>query len=129
MIVRQSYLSSSPQPLDGGEPRMTLHVLRLPLRLANLLALALFVQAAPAAEVRLARHPDYHDGKIVFSYRGDLWVVKEDGSQPRRLTSHRAASVHPRFSPDGKWIAFSSARHGNHDVFVIPAGGGEARRL
>jgi tricorn protease len=37
--------------------------------------------------------------------------------------------VHPRFSPDGKWIAFSAARYGNHDVFVMPAEGGEARRL
>src|SRR6185437_5772047 len=59
----------------------------------------------------------------------DLWIAKEDGSQPRRLTSHRAPSLHPRFSPDGKWIASSSARYGNHDIFVIPAEGGEARRL
>ena len=109
---------------------MIVHPLRLPARLTGLTALAfLLLGSARAAEVRLARHPDYHDGKIVFSYRGDLWVVKEDGSQPRRLTAHRSPSVHPRFSPDGKWIAFSSARYGNHDVFVIPAEGGEARRL
>src|SRR5919204_4019120 len=109
---------------------MSLHTLRLPLRLTGLLALAaLFASRASAAEVRLARHPDYHDGTIVFSYRGDLWVVKEDGSQPRRLTSHPSAAVHPRFSPDGKWIAFSSARYGNPDVFITPAGGGEAKRL
>jgi tricorn protease len=91
----------------------------------------LVVVAAPvhAVEIKLARHPDYHGGKIVFSYRGDLWLVKEDGTEPRRLTAHRAPSVHPRFSPDGKWIAFSAARYGNHDVFVIPSDGGEARRL
>ncbi len=109
---------------------MTVHPLRLPTRLAGLTALAfLLLGSARAAEVRLARHPDYHGGKIVFSYRGDLWLVKEDGSQPRRLTAHRSPSVHPRFSPDGKWIAFSSARYGNHDVFVLPSEGGEARRL
>ncbi|MHB1422040.1 MAG: S41 family peptidase [Gemmataceae bacterium] len=95
------------------------------------LALLAFAVLAPAqaAEIKLARHPDYSNGKIVFSYRGDLWLVKEDGSEPRRLTSHRAPSLHPRFSPDGKWIAFSAARYGNHDVFVIPGEGGEARRL
>jgi tricorn protease len=104
---------------------MTLHPLR---PLATVLVL-LWAVPAQATEIRLARHPDYHEGKIVFSYRGDLYVVKEDGSQPRRLTAHRAASLHPRFSPDGKWIAFSSARYGNPDVFIIPTEGGEAKRL
>jgi len=109
---------------------MQSHPLRLSLRLAVWTALAVVaVGPARAVEVRLARHPDYSNGRIVFSYRGDLWLVKEDGSSPRRLTSHRAPSVHPHFSPDGKWIAFSAARYGNHDVFVMPAEGGEARRL
>ena len=96
-----------------------------------MLATLTLVLLAPAraGEIKLARHPDYSNGKIVFSYRGDLWLVKEDGSDPRRLTSHRAPSLHPRFSPDGKWIAFSAVRYGNHDVFVIPTQGGEARRL
>ena len=39
------------------------------------------------------------------------------------LTVHKARDVYPRFSPDGKWIAFSSDRYGNYDVFVIPAEG------
>jgi tricorn protease len=109
---------------------MTPHLLPPSLRPIALAILALAVVApARAAEIKLARHPDYSNGKIVFSYRGDLWLVKEDGSEPRRLTSHRAPSVHPRFSPDGKWIAFSASRYGNPDVFVIPSEGGEARRL
>src|SRR6266849_6173529 len=98
---------------------------------AGILALFAAWSAARAStnEIKLARHPDYHDGKIVFSYLGNLWLVNEDGSNPRRLTVHRARDVHPRFSPDGKWIAFSSSRYGNYDVFVIPAEGGEAKRL
>src|SRR5436309_672308 len=84
---------------------------------------------ATAAEIKLARHPDYHDGQIVFSYLGDLWLVKEDGSQSQRLTVHPSRDIHPRFSPDGKWIAFSSNRYGNYDVFLIPAQGGTAKRL
>jgi tricorn protease len=92
-------------------------------------AVCLFVPTAPAREIKLARHPDYHDGTIVFSYQGDLWTVKEDGSQTRRLTTNKARDIHPRFSPDGKWIAFSSGRYGNLDVFVMPAAGGPATRL
>src|SRR5215467_2245743 len=82
-----------------------------------------------AAEVKLLRHPSYHNGKVTFSYLGDIWVANEDGSNPQRLTVHKARDVYPRFSPDGKWIAFSSNRYGNYDVFVIPAEGGTARQL
>ena len=41
-----------------------------------------FVLASQTAAnpVRLARHPDYHAGKIVFSYLGDIWTANEDGS-------------------------------------------------
>jgi tricorn protease len=100
-------------------------------RWAGLLAVLVGLSAtrASAVEVKLARHPDYHNGTIVFSYLGDLWLVNEDGTQPRRLTVHKARDIHPRFSPDGKWIAFSSDRYGNYDVFVMPARGGPARQL
>jgi tricorn protease len=89
----------------------------------------LFVTTWAAAEVKLLRHPSYHDGKVAFSYLGDIWVANEDGSNPQRLTVHKARDVYPRFSPDGKWIAFSSDRYGNYDVFVIPATGGSPRQL
>lgn len=106
----------------------------LPLRWIRLVLLVipillLFHLDLRAAEIKLARHPDYHDGKIAFSYLGDIWVVNEDGSAPRRITVHSARDIHPRFSPDGKWIAFSSARNGNYDVFVIGAEGGTPRQL
>jgi tricorn protease len=97
---------------------------------APLVVLAsLCAPTANAAEIKLVRHPDYHNGKIVFSYLGDLWTVNEDGSNPQRLTVHRARDMHPRFSPDGKWIAFTSDRFGNNDVFVMPAEGGTAKQL
>jgi tricorn protease len=79
--------------------------------------------------VRLARHPDYHQGRIVFSYLGDIWIANEDGSAIQRLTDHQAREVYPRFSPDGRWVAFSSNRNGNYDVFVVPVQGGVPRRL
>jgi len=100
-----------------------------PLRSLAVIVCLLSASRLPAAEVRLARHPDYSEGKIVFSYLGDLWLVNEDGASPRRLTVHAARDSHPKFSPDGKWIAFSSNRYGADDVFVMPAAGGAAKRL
>jgi len=91
--------------------------------------LAVAVSAAMAAPVRLARTPDYHAGKIAFSYLGDIWIVNEDGSNPWRLTDSTGRDINPRFSPDGLWIAFSSNRYGNQDVFVVSAKGGAPRRL
>jgi tricorn protease len=90
------------------------------------MALAAVASAAP---VKLARHPDYHAGRIAFSYLGDIWTANEDGSSVQRLTDNSAREVYPRFSPDGKWIAFSSNRYGNYDVFVVPATGGTPKRL
>src|ERR1022692_298193 len=82
-----------------------------------------------AVEIKLMRHPNYHAGKVTFSYAGDIWVANEDGSNPRRITDNKAREVFPRFSPDGKWIAFSSNRAGNYDVFVVPATGGVVKQL
>ncbi len=91
-----------------------------------LLFSAIMVSAAP---VRLARTPDFHAGKIAFSYLGDIWVVNEDGRNPHRITDNSARDINPRWSPDGRWIAFSSNRYGNYDVFAIPAEGGSPHRL
>lgn len=80
-------------------------------------------------EARLVRYPHYHNGRIVFSYLGDVWTADENGQNVQRLTVNRARDVYARFSPDGKWIAFSSDRNGNLDVFIIPAEGGAAKQL
>src|SRR5262245_54538924 len=95
---------------------------------------ALFVVAfgrvsQTSGPIKLARHPDYHAGKIAFSYLGDIWTANEDGTLPQRVSDHRGHEMYPRFSPDGRWIAFSSNRYGNNDVFVVPATGGAPRRL
>ena len=94
-----------------------------------IVALAFGAASLSAAPVRLARHPDYHAGKITFSYLGDIWTANEDGTGVHRLTDNIAREVYPRFSPDGKWIAFSSNRYGNYDVFVVAAAGGAPKRL
>jgi tricorn protease len=98
----------------------------------TLFATALFLVTTISAfgrEARLVRYPHYHNGRIVFSYLGDIWTADENGQNVQRLTVNRARDVYGRFSPDGKWIAFSSERNGNLDVYLIPSGGGNAKQL
>ncbi|MFC2158535.1 hypothetical protein ACFLT9_11920, partial [Acidobacteriota bacterium] len=84
---------------------------------------------AHTGPVKFARYPNAQNGKIVFTFHGDLWVANDDGSHPYRLTDNVAMDIFPRFSPDGKWVAFTSDRMGNNDIWMIPVGGGEARQL
>jgi tricorn protease len=97
------------------------------------LAIALFVFSFTsivfAREAKLVRYPSYSNGRIAFTYLGDIWTADESGQNVQRLTVNKARDAYPRFSPDGKWIAFSSDRNGNLDVFLIPAGGGAAKQL
>ena len=89
------------------------------------------VASAQTAPIRGARFPALSpDGsRICFSYLGDLWTASVTGGSATRITLHEAYDGYPRWSPDGNWIAFSSNREGNFDVFIVPARGGEARQL
>ena len=101
-------------------------------RTITLLATTLFLITTISAfgrEARLVRYPHYHNGRVVFTYLGDIWSADDNGQNIQRLTVNRARDVYARFSPDGKWIAFSSDRNGNLDVFLMPAGGGTAKQL
>ena len=86
-------------------------------------------QVADPGTVAYARDPHYQDGQVVFSLRGNLWVVDADGTNPTQLTRTPSRDSSPRWSPDGAWIAFTSNRMGNDDVFVMPAEGGDPRQL
>jgi dipeptidyl aminopeptidase/acylaminoacyl peptidase len=59
----------------------------------------------------------------------DLWLVATAGGEPIRLTTSAASDDQPRWSPDGKWIAFVSAREGKPQLFKISPFGGEAVKL
>jgi Tol biopolymer transport system component/C-terminal processing protease CtpA/Prc len=67
--------------------------------------------------------------RLCFTYLGDLWTVPANGGTATRLTIHEALDASSRWSPDGKWIAFTSTRNGNADVFIIPSEGGDAREV
>jgi tricorn protease len=67
--------------------------------------------------------------KIVFTYKGDLYVVPTSGGPATPLTFHEAHDFMPVWSKDSQQIAFASDRYGNFDVFIIAVDGGEAKRL
>lgn len=66
---------------------------------------------------------------IVFVYEGDLWTVAAEGGKAVRLTAMDGNESRPAFSPDGKWIAFSSNQDGNNNVYLIPVDGGKIKQL
>lgn len=76
--------------------------------------------AAFAEEARLLRFPDVDKDKIAFVYAGDIYVVSRDGGQALRLTSHEGLELFPKFSPDGRQIAFTGQYDGDMSVYVIP---------
>ncbi|MEE4116857.1 MAG: PDZ domain-containing protein, partial [Marinilabiliaceae bacterium] len=80
-------------------------------------------------EARLLRFPTISKDQVVFSYGGDLYSVDADGGTARKLTTHNGYEMFPRFSPDGKHIAFTGQYDGNTEVFIIPAEGGVPERL
>jgi tricorn protease len=97
-------------------------------RIALLLALTFSLYAQDNL-TRLLRQPDVHGDRVVFVYAGDLWLASTSGGEARRLTSDEGIELFPKFSPDGKWIAFSGEYSGTRQVFVIGIDGGTPRQL
>src|SRR2546423_11433207 len=93
------------------------------------LATVFILVAALFAQAKLLRFPDIHDNRIVFTYGGDLWIAGDSGGTATRLTAHPGVEVFAKFSPDGKWIAFTGQYDGDEQVYVIPADGGEPKQL
>src|SRR5204863_4412475 len=77
----------------------------------------------------LFRWPDVSATQIVFTYANDLWLIPKDGGEAIKLSSPPGVEIYPRFSPDGKSIAFTGNYDGNADAYVIPVAGGIPVRL
>src|ERR1043166_5534051 len=101
--------------------------------LLALVITSLSINAAPAQNApnttRLLRFPNTNDKDIVFCYAGELYTVGKDGGIARRLTTGPGYTSFPRFSPDGKQVAFTSEYDGNREVYLMAAEGGTPKRL
>lgn len=75
------------------------------------------------------RFPTISQETIVFVCEDDLWTVSITGGVARRLTSNLGATGSPQLSPDGELLAFAGREEGPAEVYVMPALGGEAKRL
>ncbi|MEO8585776.1 MAG: hypothetical protein ABI584_06425, partial [Acidobacteriota bacterium] len=146
--IRQPRARRAADSLRPASARRPLYLLRNSSLLLSLIAAA---GAAAAARpmtiednlltVRVADPQLSPDGKWVAFVRttadlaanrrnADIWIVPADGSAlPRALTRHEKADNAPRFSPDGKTIAFVSTRSGVAQVYLLDLGGGEPRKL
>lgn len=82
-----------------------------------------------AAQTKLLRFPDVHGEEVVFCYAGDIWKASTDGGTATRLTAHPGQELFPRFSPDGKWIAFTAQYEGDEQVYVVASSGGIPKQL
>jgi imidazolonepropionase-like amidohydrolase/Tol biopolymer transport system component len=67
--------------------------------------------------------------RIVFDLLGDLYTMPIAGGPATRLTSGTPFDMQPRFSPDGRWIAFSSDRDGLWNIWVMKPDGSGARQV
>lgn len=70
------------------------------------------------------------DGRtIVFDLLGDLYTLPIAGGQARRLTDGRAYDTQPRWSPDGRTIAFASDRSGSDNIWTVAPDGSTPRAV
>lgn len=98
-------------------------------KLGSWALLALLIPSTAGASEALARYPHVHGNRIVFVARDRLWSVSIRGGTAAALSGTYSQVAVPRYSPDGRWIAFTARRRGRDAVYVMPAAGGEARQL
>ncbi len=93
--------------------------------LMSLLVISCLSQAANP----LLRHPDVFGDTVVFEAGEDIWKAPLNGGEAVRLTFNDGQEVYPKFSPDGKLIAFTGEYDGNPDVYVMNTHGGNITRV
>jgi tricorn protease len=86
-----------------------------------------FADISPAAG--MLRYPDVSREHIVFVYAGDIWLAPRTGGTATPLASPPGQEMFPKFSPDGRTIAFMGNYDGNRDIYTIPVSGGTAMRI
>ena len=78
---------------------------------------------------KLMRYVDVSDTQITFVYGGDIWLAPKEGGNAVQLTHSQGEESYPKFSPDGKELAYTANYSGSTDVYVVPTTGGIPTRL
>ena len=66
---------------------------------------------------------------VVFDLLGDIYQMPISGGPAQLLAGGRAWEVQPRYSPDGKWIAFTSDRDGGDNIWLMDTAGKNRRQI
>ncbi len=82
-----------------------------------------------SAQNPMMQYPDIYNNTVVFVSGGDIWKAAADGGIATRLTFSDGRESNPKFSPDGKLIAFTGEYDGNPDVYVMNTDGGNIKRI
>jgi Tol biopolymer transport system component/C-terminal processing protease CtpA/Prc len=77
------------------------------------------------------RHPAISAGgeTVAFSHGGDIYTVPSSGGAAKLVVADTAFDSHPSFSPDGRYLAFTSSRSGGGDVYTLDLESGDVTRL
>ncbi len=89
--------------------------------------LAAQAQIVPAGG--MMRYPDVSESQVCFVYANDIWVAPKEGGLASPLASPPGMETFPRFSPDGKRIAFVGNYDGGRDLYTIGVTGGTPTRV
>jgi tricorn protease len=95
----------------------------------TLITLSVICGSALAHAAPLMRFPTASKTEIAFVAYNELWVAPLRGGQANPLVRDDGVVTTPLFSPDGRWIAYTSRHGGLRDVFLVPANGGQPKRL
>ncbi len=91
---------------------------------------SIFAQTSSNAQSYFTEPALSPDGaEIAFVSGGDIWTVPAAGGDARLLVSHPANESRPLYSPDGRRLAFISARTGNGDIYVLTLDSGDLKRI
>ena len=119
--------SAEPEPAASATPGAATSAARA--QLASPPVALPVAQDAAALHAGMLRYPDVSATHIAFVYADDLWLVPREGGVATPLASPPGAERLPRFSPDGRTIAFMGNYDGNTDLYTLPVGGGVPTRV
>jgi tricorn protease len=75
------------------------------------------------------RYPDVRGDLVTFVAADDVWLAPVEGGRAWRLTDDRSPAKNPRFSPDGRTVAWTSTRDGHSEAYAVDLDGSTPRRL